>query len=111
MANRNIVFALLGLATIAFLTSGCADANKMKQLEREVTQLNQVILQKDAKIKTLTDQAQIKQKELEGIKKDFDSTKKELDSVKKELDSTKQELDSVNKKLNTLMAAPGTVKK
>jgi len=111
MKNNKVKVVLLSLALVTFLTSGCVDSKKIKQLENEVAQLNQVILQKDAKIKTLTDQAQIKQKELESIKKDFDSSKKELDSVKKELDSTKKELDNVNKKLNTLVAAPGAVKK
>jgi peptidoglycan hydrolase CwlO-like protein len=110
MENKKVKVALLGLALVTFLASGCVDSKKIKQLENEAAQLNQVILQKDAKIKMLTDQAQIKQEELESIKKDFDSTKKELDSAKKELDSTKKELDNVNNKLNTLMAAPGTVK-
>ena len=111
MKNKKTKLVLLGLAILAFLASGCVNPSKIKELENEIGQLNQVIQQKDVKIKTLTDQAQVKQKELESIKKDFDSSKKELDSVKKELDSTKKELDNVNKKLNTLVAAPGTVKK
>ena len=111
MKNKRTKIVLLGLFTAVFLTSGCIDSGKIKQLETEVAQLNQLVLQKDAKIKALTDQAQIKQKELESIKKDFDSSKKELDSVKKELDSTKKELDNVNTKLNTPVAAPVAVKK
>ena len=104
MKNKKVKVALLGLALVSFLTSGCVDAKKMQQLEREVAQLNQTILRKDAQIKILIDQTYAKQR-------DLDSSKKELDSIKKELDSTKKELDNVNKKLNTLVAAPGTVKK
>jgi len=111
MANKKIILALLGIATAAFLTSGCVDSNKMKQLENEVSQLNQAILQKDAKIKILTGQAQAKQKDFDTIKKELDNSKKGLDNVKKELDSAKKELDSVNKKLNALVAKPETIKK
>ena len=101
----------MGLSIAAFLASGCVNSGKIKQLENEAAKLNQIILQKDAKIKTLTDQAQVKQKELEGIKNNLGTSKRELDSVKKELDSTKKELDKVNKKLSILTAAPETVKK
>lgn len=83
MKNKKTKVVLLGLAIFVFLASGCVNQNKIKELKNEVAQLNQVILQKDAQIKTLTDRVRIKQKEL----------------------------DNVNKKLNTLVAAPKTVKK
>jgi peptidoglycan hydrolase CwlO-like protein len=111
MKYKQIIFTLLGLFLVAFLTSGCVDSKKMKLLQNEVTKLSQVIQQKDVEISTLTAQSQIKQKELDSIKNELDSTKKELDSSKKELDSVKKELDSVNKKLNTLTATPVVPKK
>jgi septal ring factor EnvC (AmiA/AmiB activator) len=99
MTYRQITFALLGLALVTFLTSGCVDFGKMKQLESENARLNQLILQKDASLKTLTEQAQAKQIELEAVKKELDIAKNGLDSVKKEL-------DGVNQKLNTLTTTP-----
>jgi peptidoglycan hydrolase CwlO-like protein len=104
MKYKQITFALLGLALAAFLMTGCVNSGKMKQLESENARLNQLILQKDASLKTLTEQTQAKQRELEAIKKELDSTKKELDSVKKEL-------DGVNKKLDALTATPVVPKK
>lgn len=104
MKYKQIIFTLLGLFLVAFLTSGCVDSKKMKELENEVGKLNQVIQQKDAKINTLTAQSQAKQNELDVIKKELDNTKNELDSVKKEL-------DGVNKKLNDLTATPVLPKK
>jgi len=86
MARRKITLMLLGLTTIVFLTSGCVDHKKMQQLENDVVRMNQVILQQDAKIKTLTAQV-------------------------KELDSTKKELKKVNKELNVLKAKSGSLKK
>jgi outer membrane murein-binding lipoprotein Lpp len=86
MTKRKITLMLLGLATIVFLTSGCADHKKMKQLENEIVQLNQVILQKDVKIKILTAQV-------------------------KELDNTKKELKKVNRELNVLRAKSESSKK
>ena len=86
MTKRKITIMLLGLATIVFLTSGCADHKKMKQLENEIVQLNQVILQKDVKIKILTAQV-------------------------KELDNTKKELKKVNRELNVLRAKSESSKK
>ncbi len=86
MTSRKITLMLLGLATIVFLTSGCADHKKMKQLENEIVQLNQVILQKDVKIKILTSQV-------------------------KELDNTKKELKKVNRELNVLRAKSESSKK
>jgi len=86
MANRKITLMLVGLAVIVFLASGCVDNKKMKQLENDIVRLNQVILQQDTKIKTLTAQV-------------------------KELDSTKKELKRVNKELNALKVKSGSLKK
>ncbi|MFH0827022.1 MAG: hypothetical protein V1923_03935 [Candidatus Omnitrophota bacterium] len=99
MTCRKITFAVLGLAVATFLTVGCEDLGKSKQLENENARLNQLILQKDASLNTLTEQAQAKQTELEAVKNELGSTKKELDSVK-------IKLDGVNKKLNDLTATP-----
>jgi len=104
MISRKIAPILACLAIFAFIASGCVDTKSIKKLENEVSRLNQIIQQKDAKIKMLTEQGQLKQESL-------DSITKELDSVKKELNSTKKELDSMNKKLNTLTANPVTLKK
>ena len=111
MKNKQIKVASLGLFIAVFLTSGCINSGKIKQLENEVARLNQVILQKDAKIKTLTDQAQVKQKDLDTIKKELNSSKAELDGVKKELDNTKKELDKVNNKLKAPTIPPAAIKK
>jgi len=111
MENKKVKVALLGLALVAFLASGCVNPSKIKELENEIGRLNQVIQQKDAHIKTLTDQMEVKQKDLDVIKKELDNSKVELDSVKKELDNTKKELDSVNNKLKTLTAPPVRVNK
>jgi len=75
---------VLGLVVGAFLFSGC-EAGKVKQLQSEVTDMNQVIQQKDVKIKTLINQAQSKEKELAGVKEELDNTKKELDVVKQKV--------------------------
>ena len=102
MKSKRVTLMVLGLAAGAFLFCGC-DAGKVKQLQSEVTDMNQTIRQKDAKIKTLIDQAQSKEKELSGINNELDSAKKELDSIKRELDSTRKELDAVNKKVSAPM--------
>ena len=104
MKSKGVTLMVLGLAAGAFLFCGC-DAGKVKQLQSEVTDMNQVIQQKDAKIKTLIDQAQSKEKELSGINNELDSAKKELDSIKRELDSTRKELDAANKKVSVPMPA------
>ena len=109
---------LLTVALAAFLTSGCVDQSKIKELQGQIGQSGQAIHQKDIKIKALTEQALVKQKALDAIAKDLNGSKSELDSVKKELDgtkteldNTKKELDSVNSKLKTLTAPPVTIKK
>ena len=79
MTSRKIAFILLGLATIVFLTSGCVDHKKMKQLENEIVQLNQVTLQKDVKIKILTAQV----KELDRVNKKLNALKVKTESSKK----------------------------
>lgn len=99
MTYRQVTFVILGLALVTFLTSGCADSGKMKKLESENARLNQLILQKDASLKTLMEQAQAKQIELETVKKELDIAKSGLGSVKKEL-------DGVDKKLNNLTTTP-----
>lgn len=99
MRSKGIMFMVLGLVVGAFLFSGC-EAGKVKQLQSEVTQLNQIIQQKDAQIKTLIDRVQSKEKELVGVKEELDNTKKELDSIKKVLDSIRKELDAVNQKVS-----------
>ena len=125
MKNNKINVVLSGLAVVVFLTGGFVGFEKIKQLESEVNRLNSLIIKIDAKIKTLTDLEQTKQKELESIKKDFDNSKRELDSFKTDLDSAKTELDrtktdldsaktelnSVNKKFDSLTAKPKALKK
>lgn len=110
MENKKVKVVLLGLALVAFLASGCVKQSKIKELKKENGRLNQAIQQKDIQIKTLTDQMEVKQKDLDVIKKELDNSKVELDSVKKELDNTKKELDSVNNKLKTLTAPPAPVR-
>jgi len=78
--NKKTTVVVLGLAVIAFLASGCEDTKKVKQLESQVAQLNQLLLQKDAKIKTLAEQAQVNKGMLDSVKKELDRTKNELDS-------------------------------
>ena len=70
--NKKTVITLLGLAMLAFLASGCVNQSKIKDLEKEIGRLNQIILQKDAKIKTLTEQTQVGQKSLDSIKSELD---------------------------------------
>jgi len=78
--NKKATLVVLGLAVIAFLASGCEDTKKVTQLESQVAQLNLLLLQKDAKIKTLAEQAQESKGKLESVKKELDKTKNELDS-------------------------------
>jgi peptidoglycan hydrolase CwlO-like protein len=111
MKNKKTKFILLSLAVVVFLAGGCVNSGKTQQLKDEVTRLNKIIQQKDAKVRTLIDQAQSNQKNVDVITKELDSTKKELDGAKKELDTTKKELDSVNKKLGALTPKPITLKK
>ena len=99
MKNKRTMVTLFGIAMLAFVASGCVNETKVKDQEKEIGRLNQVILQKDAKVKTLTDQTLAGQKSLEAIKS-------ELDSVKKELDNTKKELDNVNNKLKAVVVPP-----
>ena len=80
MAGRKIIHVLPGLAAIVFLAGGCVDSKKIKQLEGETAQLNQAILQKDAKIKTLTVQVEAKQVELNSAKKELEKVNKEFDA-------------------------------
>ena len=109
MLHKGFMWVLL-VGLVAFLASSC-DSGKITQLQNESVRLNALVTQKDAKIKTLTDQLQVKGKEFEGIKKDLDaskavleSTTNELGSTKKELDTVKKSLDNVNKKLDALTA-------
>jgi len=97
--NKKTIVTLLSVAMLAFVASGCVNQTKVKDLEKEIGRLNQVIQQKDAKVKTLTEQTLVGQKSLEAIKS-------ELDSIKKELDNTKKELDNVNNKLKALVVPP-----
>lgn len=139
MNNKKTKILFLGLVIFSFLASGCVNQSKIKELENEIGRLNQVIQQNNVKIKTLTDQAQVKQKDLDTIKKELDNTKTEfnitkqvldstrkeldntkkelnlinktLDSTKKELDNAKKEIDSVNAKLKPLVVPPAKIKK
>ena len=102
MLHKGLLWVLL-VGLIAFLASSC-DSGKITQLQNESVRLNALVTQKDAKIKTLTDQLQAKVKEFERIKKDLDASKAALESATNELGSTKKELDTVNKKLDALTA-------
>ncbi|MDP2905439.1 MAG: hypothetical protein Q8O22_03970 [Candidatus Omnitrophota bacterium] len=97
--NKRTGVVLLGLAMLTFVASGCVNQTKVKDLEKEVGRLNQVIQQKDAKIKALTDQTQAGQKSL-------DTVQNELNSIKNELDNTKKELENVNNKLKAVVVPP-----
>jgi len=97
MKNKKAAVVFLGLAMLAFVASGCVNQSKIKELENEIGRLNQVVQQKDAKTKSLTEQMQVKQKE--------------LDSSKSELRRVKIELDNVNDKLKTLTIPPATPSK
>lgn len=84
MKNKGFVFIVLGLIMGAFLSYGC-EMGKVKQLQSEVTQLNQVIQQKDANIKTLNDQAALKEKELSDIRRELETVKSELEALKQKV--------------------------
>ena len=105
MKRNGAVLILLALSLAVFSMIGC-DSGKRKQLENQVSQLNQLIVGKDARIKTLTDQATLKQNELNGVRQELVSSKNELDSVRKELITVKSELDRVSKEINALKVAP-----
>jgi len=90
MKYKQITFTLLCLFLVAFLTSGCVDSKKMKQLDDENSRLNQVVQQKDAEISILINQSQAKQQELDSIKKELDSAKKELDNFINNLNTLKK---------------------
>ncbi|MDP2904812.1 MAG: hypothetical protein Q8O22_00745, partial [Candidatus Omnitrophota bacterium] len=79
--NKKTMVALLGLAMLAFVASGCVNQTKVKDLEKEIGRLNQVIQQKDAKVKTLTEQTLAGQKSLDAVKSELDSVKKGLDNT------------------------------
>lgn len=86
---------------IAFLTAGgYFISERIKRMESEIARLSQSLEQKDVKLKTLTDRAQVSQKDLEVIKKDLDNTKEELESTKKALDSVNKELSIANTELS-----------
>ena len=81
MKSKGIMLIVVALAVGTFLFSGCA-ADKAKQLQGEVDRLNQVIQQKDAQIRTVTGQLDVKEKELSGVKEELDNVKKELNALK-----------------------------
>lgn len=124
MKKENTVL-LLGLVAAVFLVSGCTDTAKLTQLQNENAQLKQTVAQKDIKIKALTDQVSVKEKEVVTLKKELeaskgessaakteaDNFKKASDSVRGELDNARRELDSARKELADLKAAAVTSKK
>lgn len=97
MGNLRITLAFVLTAIILF-TSGCATiqrAKKVEELEREISQLTQLIKEKDVQIDRLQEllnsqQRQLREKEL--------SRERELERLHKELNKLKTRLKMLEKR-------------
>lgn len=95
------IIILLGIGVIVLLAGSSMSRGKITQLKQEVSQLNQMMQQKDIKMNLLTGQLTTKQK-------DNDNMKSQLEITKAELDKIKTDIEGVTKKIDTSAAKPVT---
>ena len=115
MKSKGFKIVVLVSAIAVFVASGYVIYRKIKELRNGISQLNQLVQQKEITINTLSGQMQIHQKELYSAREALDSTKKELDNIKIDLDSAKDNtnkaLDVVNKLVDVNNKALDIIKK
>jgi|GEM_PF-2753224 len=98
MKKEQILIIVTVIAVILF-AGNVISFGKINKLNGEAAQLNKMVQQKDASIKSLTDKVQAKQQEADGIRKELDAAKQKLAAVESEVGTIKKDLDNAGKKV------------
>lgn len=106
LVKKEQVFIIVAVIAAILLVSNLMSFSKINKLNGEVAQLNKTVQQKDVSIKSLTDQVQAKQLEMDNVKKELDVTKQKLTGAENELVMIKKGVDSLNKRMNAPKPAP-----
>ncbi|MDP3804060.1 MAG: hypothetical protein Q8Q87_00750 [Candidatus Omnitrophota bacterium] len=84
--NMKSILAGLAIFIIGLLVISCYSADlKVKQSEKQIAALNDLIKEKDGAINKLMGEMQSKQQELDSVKQELNSARQELGNVKTEL--------------------------
>jgi len=104
--KKEQIFIVVAVIAVILLVSNLMSFGKINKLSGEVAQLNKAVQQKDANIKSLTDQTQVKQIEIDNVKKELDATKQKLTGAENELAMIKKDVDSLNKRMSAPKPVP-----
>lgn len=104
--KKEQVLMIVSVVAAILLISNLMSFGKINKLNGEVVKLNKVAQQKDASIKSLTDQVQAKQLEIDDAKKELDTAKQKLTGAENELAMIKKDVASLNKKISVPKSAP-----